>query len=157
MNYKLESHLIRYGIHGQMISNDRSPHTSMNQVKRLFTEKWGINTLPQHLTTAMLCKSKRKLTLGRTCKFIPPPWYKRGAGGGGGGGWNPPRSFWYVAVFRNDFTLSGKPLIFLARWGIFYGWWRCWGPVTSRFYQALEIRLKRWEIVIFVLYIKHNT
>ena len=26
--------------------------------------------------------------------------------------------------------LNGKPLIFSTRWGIFYGWWRCWGPVT---------------------------
>ena len=44
----------------------------------------------------------------------------------------PPRSFWYVAVFWNDFTFSGKPLIFLTRWGIFfYGWWRCWRLVTS--------------------------
>ena len=44
------------------------------------------------------------LTLGRTRKFIPPPWY------GGGGGWavdgNPPRSFWYVSVFWNDFTFD---------------------------------------------------
>ena len=31
----------------------------------------------------------------------------------------------------NDFAFSGKPLIFLTRWGIFYGWWRCWRPVTS--------------------------
>ena len=34
-----------------------------------------------------------------------------GAGGGGGGGWwlvdgTPPRSFWYVAVFWNDFTFD---------------------------------------------------
>ena len=65
------------------------------------------------------------LTFGRTRKFIPPPWY------GGGGDRTPPRSFWYVAVFRNDFTFSGKPLIFLTRWSIFYGWWRCWKPVTS--------------------------
>ena len=42
-----------------------------------------------------------------------------------------PCSFLYVAVFWNDFTFSGKPLIFLTRWGIFYGWWRCWRPVTS--------------------------
>ena len=44
----------------------------------------------------------------------------------------PPRSFWYVTVFRNDFTFTGKPLIFLTRWGIFYGWWRCWRPVTHQ-------------------------
>ena len=43
----------------------------------------------------------------------------------------PPRSFCHVAVFRNDFTFSGRPLIFLTRSGIFYGWWRCWWPVTS--------------------------
>ena len=58
-------------------------------------------------------------TLGRTRKFIPPPWYK-GAEGGGGNWWNPSPEFWYVAVFQNDFTFSGKPLIFSKRWGIFY-------------------------------------
>ena len=45
-----------------------------------------------------------------------PPGYKRGRGGGGlaGGG--------CVAVFRNDFTFSGKPLIFLTRsWVYFMG------------------------------------
>ena len=63
------------------------------------------------------------------------PCEKRSAWGGGGWGrgvgggvdGTPPRSFWHVAVFRNDFTFSGKPLIFLTGWGIFYGWWRCWG------------------------------
>ena len=57
------------------------------------------------------------LTLGRTRKFIPLPWYKGGGGGGRGVDGTPPRSFWYVAVFRNDFTFSGKPFIFLKRWG----------------------------------------
>ena len=130
------------------------------------------------------------LTLGRTRKFIPPPWYKGGtpsypdvslsikmcaqrkAGrrqrargrfacrlhpshgplrfitngsqlpcekrSSWEGGWGrgvvdgtPPRSFCHVAVFRNDFTFRGRPLIFLTRSGIFYGWWRCWWPVTS--------------------------
>ena len=53
--------------------------------------------------------------------------------GGEGGGLDgtPPQSFWYVAVFRNDFIFSGKPLSCLTRWGIFYGWWRSWRPVTS--------------------------
>ena len=55
------------------------------------------------------------LTLGRTRKVIPPPWYK------GEGLMDPPFSFWCVAVFRNDFAFSGKPLIFLIRWSIFYG------------------------------------
>ena len=70
------------------------------------------------------------LTLASTRKFIPPPWYKGGGEGGGGVGvgfdGTPSRNFWYVAVFRNDFTFSGKPLIFLTRWGIFYEWWHCW-------------------------------
>ena len=63
------------------------------------------------------------LTLGRT--RIPPPWYK------GEWGMDPPLNFWYVAVFRNDFAFSGKPLVFCTRWGIFYGWWCCWRSVTS--------------------------
>ena len=66
------------------------------------------------------------LTLGRICKFIP---LRRHKGGGVDG--TPPRSFWYVAVFRNDLAFSGKSLIFLKRFGILYGWWRCWRPVTS--------------------------
>ena len=65
------------------------------------------------------------LILGRRSKFIP----HRGTTGGVDG--TLPRSFWYVAVFWKDFTFSRKPLIFLTRWGIFYGWWRCWRPVTS--------------------------
>ena len=49
----------------------------------------------------------------------------------------PPRSFWYVAVFRNDFAFSGKPIIFSTRWSIIYGWWRCWRPVTSPTMKAI--------------------
>ena len=52
------------------------------------------------------------LTLGRTRKFIPPPWYRVGGGGVDG---TPPRSFLYVAVFRKDFTFNGRPLTFLSR------------------------------------------
>ena len=48
--------------------------------------------------------------------------------GGGNSGWKPPsKSFLYVALFRNDFPFSGKPLIFSTRWGIFGaagGLWR---------------------------------
>ena len=68
-----------------------------------------------------------------------------------------PRRFWcYVAVFRNGVTFSGKPLIFLTRWGIFYVWGRCWKPVTSptmvaifNFTKDLEISLKPREMIIF--------
>ena len=86
-----------------------------------------------------------QLTLGHTRKFISPPCTR----GGGRGVWTPPLSFWYVAVFRNDFAFSGKPLILSKSWGIFYGWWRCLRSVTSPnmvatfhlgFYQQLEIR-----------------
>ena len=49
------------------------------------------------------------LTLGRTRKFITPPWYKGVVDG------TPLRSFWFVAVFWNGFTFSGKPWIFLTR------------------------------------------
>ena len=49
----------------------------------------------------------------------------------GRGGWNPSQSFLKVEVFQNNIALSRKPLIFLTRWGMFYGWSRCWRPVTS--------------------------
>ena len=45
------------------------------------------------------------LTLGRTRKFIPPPWYK---GGGGEGKVDGTPSQSYVAVFRNEFYLQRK-------------------------------------------------
>ena len=68
----------------------------------------------------------------------------------------PPESFWYVAVFRNDFTFSGKPLIFSTIRGILYGWLARLGAsdVTNNgrhlgFFQELETRLKRREKVIF--------
>ena len=74
------------------------------------------------------------LILGRTRKFIPPPWHK---GGGGGMDGIPLLSFWYVAVFWNNFTFSGKPLIFLTRLQVYFmgggaagGLWRHqqWSP-----------------------------
>ena len=62
------------------------------------------------------------LSLGRTRKFIPPPWYKGVCVCGGGGVDRTRRqNFWYLVVFQNDFAFSGKPLIFSTRWGIFYG------------------------------------
>ena len=56
------------------------------------------------------------LTLGPTCKFIPPPWYK-------GGGWTLPpllQNFWYVAVFRNDFTFSGEAFDLLYKMKVYF-------------------------------------
>ena len=70
------------------------------------------------------------------------------------------RNFSYVAVFRNDFTFGGKPLIFLPR--LRHIIWVVALLVTSDvtnngrhlgrhlgFYQELEIRLKLREIVFF--------
>ena len=64
------------------------------------------------------------LTFGCTRQVIPPPWYKER------GMMEPPLGFWHVAIFRNDFAFSGKPLILSTRWGILYGWWRWWRSVT---------------------------
>ena len=46
------------------------------------------------------------LTLGRTRKVIPPPWYRGGVDG-------PPLGF--LAIFRNDAAFSRKPLIISTR------------------------------------------
>ena len=51
-------------------------------------------------------------------------------GGGGGSAWNPSPEFLICWTILKRFY-SGKPLIFLTRWGIFKGWWLCWRPVTS--------------------------
>ena len=48
----------------------------------------------------------------------------------GAGDDGAPLGFWHVAIFRNDFAFSGKPLILSTRWGILYGWWRWWRSVT---------------------------
>ena len=61
-------------------------------------------------------------------KTINPHSYPHRSTTEGGGDGTPPRSFWYLF----DFTFSAKPVsIFLTKWGIFYGWWHCWRPVTS--------------------------
>ena len=50
-----------------------------------------------------------------------------------GGGWRmePLPGVLICSGISKRFQLSGKPLIFLTRWGIFYGRWRCWRPVAS--------------------------
>ena len=61
----------------------------------------------------------------------------------------PPRGFLFFAVFRNDFTFGGKPLIFslleacdVTNNGRHLGHY-------LRFSKELEIRLKPREVVIF--------
>ena len=90
--------------------------------------KWRTNTLPLERTRRVTTDLGQTISINhRTYKQIHTPTVVQGGGVDG----TPPLSFGYVAVFWNDFTFSGKPLIFLTRWGIFYGWWRCWRPVTS--------------------------
>ena len=53
------------------------------------------------------------------------------------------------------------PLIFSTRWGIFYGWWRCWGPVTSPTMVAIldfiqEIR-NRVKLIVTINNFLHLT
>ena len=47
------------------------------------------------------------LTIGRTNKFMPPPWYKGGVGGGGGRGgeWNPSPQFLICCSILKRFYL----------------------------------------------------
>ena len=70
--------------------------------------------------------------------------------------------FWYVAVFRNDFTFSGKPsdLVYKMRYILWVMALLQACDVTNNgchpgrhlgLYQGLEIRLKQWEMVIFFI------
>ena len=88
-----------------------------------------------------LSSSLHFLTLGRTCKFIPPPRYRGGGGGRGGvdGFYLKWKAFdilhkmkcifWVVALLGAcDVTNNGRQL---------------------EFYQEIEIRLKPREMVTF--------
>ena len=66
----------------------------------------------------------------------------------------PPRSFWFVEVFWNEFTLSGKPLLNKMRYILWVMALLEACDVTNNgchlgFYQELEIRIKLQEMVIF--------
>ena len=80
----------------------------------------------------------------------------------GWGGWtSPPRVF----DMLHDFTFSGRPLMFSTRWGIFYGWWRCWGAcdVTKKWSPSWIVPGIRNQVQnarngdFFVLEKKNNT
>ena len=88
------------------------------------------------------------LTLGRTCKFILPLWYK-------GGGWTP-LEFFICCSISKRFYLLRKPVDLLYK--MRYILWvvallgGCDVINNGRhlgFYQELEIRLKPQERVIF--------
>ena len=59
----------------------------------------------------------------------------RGTSRGGGGCWrNPFEEFLICCGISNWFCLQCTVFdlpILSKRWGIFYGWWPCWRPVTS--------------------------
>ena len=70
--------------------------------------------------------------------------------GGGGGAGEPPKSFWYVTVFRNDFTFSKK----MAKNGV----WRHqqWSP--SWILPRIRNQVKTGRNGgFFVLEMKNNT
>ena len=100
-------------------------------------EIWSLGDHPKNIfqtetsSWPATVNNKRRLNPWTYTQFIPPPRHKGSRGGGRGIEGTPPCSFWYAAVFRTDFAFSGKPLIFSTRWGIFYGWWGCWRPVTA--------------------------
>ena len=114
--------------------NEKKKHQckliNLGRTSACFKQILGISWL-SYSWCALKIFSVRKcfayLILGSTHK---PHRGTRGVGRGWVDG-TPPLSFWYVAVFRKDFTFSGKPLIFSKKWGDFHGSWRCWRPVTS--------------------------
>ena len=96
------------------------------------------------------------LTIGRTRKFIPPPWYKEGGGGDEGDGWNPSREFLICCSILKRFYLWWKAFDLLNKMRYIHGVGAlliaC--DVTNNgrhlgFYQELEIRFKHQEMVIF--------
>ena len=138
---------------GERVEELRSGHINFPSprmsayLRRVVIQCWMLNQIKYGMLFKLLSDP-------RTYTQIHTPTVVQVGGGGVDG--TPPQC--YVAVFKDDFTFSGKPLIFLTRWGIFYGWWCCWRPVTNNgrhlghplgFYQELEIRLKPREIVIF--------
>ena len=83
-------------VYVRLISRNSNGHNALYNAK----QSWPLFYWRQNFFNCFLIVPFLLLTLGRTCKFIPPPWYK--------GGWmDPPQTFWYVAVFRNDFTFKG--------------------------------------------------
>ena len=116
--------------------------------------------VPHHLTIALLMRTLI-LTLGRTRKFIPPPWYK--------GEWmEPVLQFLICWSIPKRFYLQWKAFDLLYK--IRYILWvvallgAC--DVTNNgrhlgrhlgFYQGSESRLTQREIVNFCLTWKNNT
>ena len=83
------------------------------------------------------------LTIRRTCKFIPPPWYKRG-------GWcSPPLGFFDMLQYFEMILPSVESL-----WSSLQDEVYCMGgallevsDVTKHGRKDFEIRLKQWELI----------
>ena len=89
------------------------------------------------------------LTLRRTCKFIPPPWYK-------GGGWTPALEFLICCSISKLFYLQRKAfdLLYKMRYILWVVALLGDCEVTNNgrhlgFYQELETRFKPREVMIF--------
>ena len=103
-------------------------HKTFNNVSKKLITTAAFDELDRALMWAVAALFALSITLASDVHANSYP--QRSTSGVGVDG-TPPRSFWYVEVFWNDFTFSGKLLIVKTRWGIFYGWWRCWRSVTS--------------------------
>ena len=85
-------------------------YLQVNSSNIIFSCKWShIMLINKNLGVVqkevLTFDQESSLTLGRTRKFIPPPWHK---GGGGEGGWNPsPECLIYCSILKR-FCLQWK-------------------------------------------------
>ena len=105
------------------------------------------------------------LTLGRTCKFIPPPWFQ---GGREGGGWNPPLVFDMFQYFETilpaveSLWSSLKDEVHFIGGGDAGGlwhhqqWWPSWPPSWILPRIRNQVKTAR-NGDFFVLEMKNNT
>ena len=86
--------------------------------ERAQTRKWRGPDKEGQENIVFLCDFCFAFTLRKSRTYTQihtPPRYNGVRGEGGWVDGTSLRSLWYVAVFRHDFTFSGKPLIFLTR------------------------------------------
>ena len=77
-------------VYVRLISRNSNGHNALYNAR----QSWPVFYWRQNFFYCFLIVPFLLLTLGRTCKFIPPPWYK-------GGGWTPPpRGFDMLQYFE---------------------------------------------------------
>ena len=69
--------------------NDRSPHTSTESSQEIIYRKMRNKLTTTTPYNSDVMQKQKKLTLGRTRKFIPPTVVQAGGGGGGVNGIHP--------------------------------------------------------------------